>query len=78
MDSNDLRSFLATCPKRLQGLAETVYKVGVYLNSIILDMEMSDIESASRQKAFDVAITTFSKTLLPVYLDPKVQSLSES
>jgi hypothetical protein len=77
MDSEDLQGFLVTCPKRLRGLAETVYKVGIYLNAVVLDMEMAEIESAAREKAFKVAISTVSKTLLPVYLDPRVQQLAE-
>ncbi|MBI2581044.1 hypothetical protein HYV85_04555 [Candidatus Woesearchaeota archaeon] len=79
MDCEDLKNYLAKCPKRIRVLAETIYKTGIYLNSIILDLEFDKVQSLNGHKTivFNGAIGSISKTLLPLYLDPQIQKLAE-
>jgi len=79
MDSNDLKNYLTKCPKNMRVLAETIYKTGVYLNSIILDLELGKIEALNGHKnaVFNGSISSVSKTLLPLYLDPQIQKLAQ-
>lgn len=76
MDCNDLKEFLVQCPKRLRALAETVYKTGIYLNSIVLDLELNKTQNGDKTPAFNLAIGVVSKTLLPLYLNPEIQKLA--
>lgn len=78
LDSNDLRSFVTKCSKELLPLAETLYKIGIYLNSIIFDMEFKELDTPQRPQIFTSAIKSVSKTLLPLYLDPRLQKLAEA
>ena len=77
MDSDDLKNSLSRCPKRLQNLAETIYKVGIYINSIVLDAELDKkLQNGDKAKVFSAAITSASKTLLPIFLDPEIQKIA--
>lgn len=79
MDSSDLKNYLTKCPRRMRVLAETIYKTGIYLNSIILDIELGKVEFLNGHKdvVFNGSISSVSKTLLPLYLDPQIQKLAE-
>jgi len=77
MDSSDLRNFLTQCPIRLRAFAETIYKVGIFLNSIVVDLELKKLDSPDQEKLFARAISAVSKTLLPLQLEPKIQKLGE-
>lgn len=76
MDSSDLHNFITQCPKKLRTLAETMYKSGIYLNSIILNMELDKLQSTDKEKLFDFAIVSISKTLLPICLSPELRKLT--
>lgn len=79
MDSDDLKSFLNSCAKSLVPSAEILYKVGIYLNSILLDMELDKLQVENKDVIFNTSLRTLSKTILPLYFDKKVQNaISES
>ena len=73
MDSDDLKSFLNTCAKSLVPSAEILYKVGIYLNAILLDMELDKLQAENKDVIFNTSLRTLSKTILPLYFDKKVQ-----
>ena len=73
MDSDDLKSFLNICAKSLVPSAEILYKVGIYLNAILLDMELDKLQVENKDVIFNTSLGTLSKTILPLYFDKKVQ-----
>jgi regulator of replication initiation timing len=78
MDSVDLNTFLRTNPKSLSVSAETLYKVGIYLNAILLDMELSKLPlQQDRDLVFNTMLRTISKTILPMYFDKRIQQALE-
>ena len=77
MDSADLKNYLVQCQKRLRNLAEILYKIGIYINAIILNLELDQLQSTDKDKIFNIAINSFSKTLLPLYMDQQIQKLDE-
>jgi len=78
MESADLKNFVATCPKSIVGHAETLYKIGIYLNAILLDVELDKKQITDKNIVFDISLGAISKTILPMYFDKKVQQAIES